>query len=189
MQGRRTRFTLQDLGRDLAPCSKFYIKGAHSVRLFRFLPTFTMQQTGANASGPPWELPVEIPVPANAGAKTPTSWDRLRFSPIGAYHLRCWQGVFPGVRNFFITSQGRFRSADIAWFCSGSSRDGNHNHPQVSFHPSLVTLVKDTSSYAQGKTERKALLAELKELMFDTVGVSSTCSDVTDHLSLPGCDV
>lgn len=130
-----------------------------------------MQHTGA--SGLPLALPVEIPVPANAGGQILTSWDRLRFSPFGAYHLRCWQGVFPGVKNFFIASQGRFRSADIAWFCSGSSRDGNHNHSQVSFHPSLVTLVRDTTSYAQGKTERKALLMELKELLFDTVRVSS----------------
>jgi hypothetical protein len=38
----------------------------------------------------------------------------------------------------------------------------------------LVTLVGDTSSYTQGKTERKALLVELKELMFDTVGVSES---------------
>ena len=49
------------------------------------------------------------------------------------------------------------------------SRDGNHYHPKTSFHPSLVTLVRDTASYSQGKNERKALLMEVKELLFDIV--------------------
>lgn len=132
----------------------------------------SMQRAGVIALPPHWgRLPVQIPTPANARGQPPTPWDRLQFSPIGAYHLRCWQGVFPGVKNFFIASQARFRSADIAWFCSGSSRDSNHIHSKVSFHPSLVTLVKDTNLYTQGKSERKSLLAELKDLMFDTVRV------------------
>jgi hypothetical protein len=159
--------------------------------MFFLLPLFassqpSMQHTGTNAQPPPWGIPVEIPIPANARGQPPTPWDRLHFSPIGAYHLRCWQGVFPGVRNFFIASQAWFRSADMAWFCSGSSRDSNHIHPQVSFHPSLVTLVRDTSSYTQGKAECKALLAEVKELMFDAVCLSSNvfCHDKTNHLSI-----
>jgi hypothetical protein len=138
----------------------------HSVRSLYFLPL--MQHTGANAPSPPWGIPVNITVPANADCQPITAWDSLRFSPIGAYHLRCWQGVFPGIKNFFITCQSRFRSADIAWFASGTNRDGNHNHPPSSFHPSLVRLVRDSSS-AQAKGERKALLAELKEQMFDIV--------------------
>ena len=146
-------------------------------RTFILLPDFAssqlMQHTGAKVPAPPRGLPVEVPQPANADSNPPTPWNSLRFSPIGLYHLRYWQGVFPGVRNFFIANQSRFRSADIAWFCSGSSRDNNHNHPRVSFHPSLATLVRDTNSYPQGKTERKALLAELKELMYDSVCVSS----------------
>jgi hypothetical protein len=48
------------------------------------------------------------------------------------------------------------------------NRDGNHNHPQGSFHPSLVTLVRETGS-TQEKLERKALLAEVKEQLFDVV--------------------
>lgn len=172
IQGRHTRSTLQD--RTLSP--KFY-KSDHILYVrftSRFLhPPHLMQHTGPKVPPPPGELPPEIPKPANANGQPPKSWDSLRFSPIGVYHLRSWQGVFPGVKKFFIASQSRFRSADIAWFCSGSSRDNNHNHPQVSFHPSLVTLIGDTSSYAQGKTERKMLLAEVKELMFDSVRVSS----------------
>jgi hypothetical protein len=105
-------------------------------------------------------------VPANADGQPVTSWDRLRFSPIGVYHLHYWQGVFPGVKDFFITC--RFRSADIAWFASGMNRNGNHNHPQDLFHPSLVTLVRETGSI-QEKLERKALLAEVKEQLFDVI--------------------
>ncbi|KDR71989.1 hypothetical protein GALMADRAFT_143340 [Galerina marginata CBS 339.88] len=118
---------------------------------------------------PPWGLAVHIPTPANADAKLTPPWNSLpgSFSPLTVYYLRRWQGVFPGIRNFFIECQARFRSADIAWFTSGHNRDGNHIHPQTSFHPSLVTLVKETPSN-QAKDERKALLAELKELMFDT---------------------
>jgi len=144
-------------------------KKAHIQYVFvaSFAP-FIMQRTAGNAPGPPWGIPVNISVPANADGQPVTSWDRLRFNPIGVYHLRCWQGVFPGVRDFFITCQGRFRSADIAWFASGMNRDGNHNHPQGSFHPSLVTLVRETGS-TQEKLERKALLAEVKEQLFDVV--------------------
>jgi hypothetical protein len=68
--------------------------------------------------------------------------------------------------DFFITCQSRFRSADIAWFASGMSRDGDHNHLPSSFHPSLVTLGKDTRF---AKDERKKLLEEVKNQMFDTV--------------------
>ena len=48
------------------------------------------------------------------------------------------------------------------------NRDDNHNHPQASFHPSLVKLVRETGS-TQEKLERKALLAEVKEQLFDVV--------------------
>lgn len=163
-----------------------------TFRTFNLRPGFPssqlMQHTGAKDLAPPCGIPVEITPPANAERNPPTSWNSLRFSPIGVYHLRCWQGVFPGVKNFFIASQSRFRTADIAWFCSGSSRDNNHNHPQASFHPSLVTLVRDTSSYVQGKNERKSLLAEIKELLFDSVCVSSNVSMQLIKYVL-GCDV
>lgn len=128
-----------------------------------------MQQTG------PPSLPANISVPSNGKSLPVTSWDRLHFSPLGAYHLRCWQGVFPGIKNFFITYQRRFRSADLAWFSSGSNRDGNHNHPQTSFHPSLVTLFRETNS-VEGKLERKAILAEVKEQLFDVVRFFNTHS-------------
>ena len=131
-----------------------------------------MQHTGANAPSPPWGIPINITVPTNADGQPVTSWDHLCFNPIGVYHLRCWQGVFPGIKDFFITSQSRFRSADIAWFASGMSRDGNHIHPPTSFHSSLITMVKDANS-VQAKLERKALLGELKEQMFDTVSLST----------------
>jgi hypothetical protein len=133
-----------------------------------------MQHTGAKIPAPPWGIPVKITRPANAvgNLEKPQPWNSLRFSPMGVYHLRCWQGVFPGVRNFFVDRQSCFRSADIAWFCSGSSRDNNHNHPRVSFHPSLRTLIEDTNSYVEGKGDRKLLLGELKDLMFDSVRVS-----------------
>jgi hypothetical protein len=136
---------------------------------FSSCPPFIMQPIGANAPSPPWGIQVNIPMPANAEGQSTTGWDCLHFSPLGAYHLRCWQGAFPGVRNFFVTCQSRFRTADIAWFTSGMNRDGKHDHPITSFHPSLVRLVRDTSSYVQGKNERKALLTEVKELMFDVV--------------------
>ena len=123
-----------------------------------------------NDPSPPsgWGIPVNITVPANAEGQHVQSWDRLSFSPMGVYHLRCWQGVFPGIKDFFITCQSRFRSADIAWFASGMSRDGNHTHLPSSFHPSMVSLVKGTNS-PQAKAEWKALLAEVKEHIFDMV--------------------
>ncbi|KAF8954279.1 hypothetical protein BDZ97DRAFT_1928514 [Flammula alnicola] len=122
-----------------------------------------------NAPHPPWDLPGNIPAPANADTQSVTSWERLRIGPVtplAAYHLRSWLGVFPGIQDFFVTCQSNFRSADVAWFASGMSRDGNHHHPVTSFHPSLVTLVRDTK-YPQGKGERKALLTEIKDLMYD----------------------
>ena len=130
-------------------------------------------QQGANVpplpiSIPVPPMPISVPVPANAEGKSLTAWNELRFSPIGVYHLRCWQGVFPGIKDFFITCQKRFQSSDIAWFASGMNRDGNHNHSRNSFHPSMVLLVKDTSA-AQAKIERKVLLAEVKEHLFDMV--------------------
>ena len=149
-----------------------------TFRTFDLRPGFPssqlMQHTGARIPAPPWGIPVEITWPANAVGKLekPPPWNSLRFSPIGVYHLRCWQGVFPGVRNFFVACQSRFRSADIAWFCSGSSHDNNHNHPRVSFHPSLKTLFTDTNSYLEGKEDCKLLLREVKDLMFDSVRVS-----------------
>ena len=123
-----------------------------------------MQHTGP--SSPPWGIPVNIAVPIDSESQGITPWDRLRFSSLGTYHLRCWQGVFPGIKDFFITCQSRFRTADIAWFASGKNRDGEHNHPPSSFHPSMVMLV---NSSLRAKNERKALLAEVKELMFDAV--------------------
>jgi hypothetical protein len=127
-------------------------------------PRSIMQHTGAPS--PLWGIPVNIPVPANADGQLVTHWDHLRFSSLGLYHIHCWQGVFPGIKDFFINCQSCFRSADIAWFVSGTNRDGHHSLPQSSFHLSLVTLV---SSPLQAKAERKVLLTEVKELMFDTV--------------------
>ena len=134
-------------------------KSAHSVRFFIItLPPRSAMQQGANVLSPP----------VNADAQPITTWDHLHFSPIGVYHLRYWQGQFPGIKDFFVTCQSRFRSADIAWFASGMNRDGNHNHPPSSFNPSLVSLIKDTPG-AQGKFDHKALLAEVKEQLFDMV--------------------
>ena len=126
-------------------------------------PCSIMKNTGAPS--PPWGIPVIITMPTNADGQLVTHWDRLHLSPFGLYHLRCWQGVFPGIKDFFITCQSHFWSAKITWFASGMSHDGNHSH-SPSFHPSLVTLV---TSSAQVKTECKGLLAEVKELMFDVV--------------------
>ena len=115
-----------------------------------------------HASCPPWCMPVNIPLSPKADIKPVENWRSLRFSPIKAYHLHCWQGVFPGIKDFFITCQSRFCSADIPWFVSGMSCDGHHNHPPSLFYPSLVTLHKDTN-YSQEKGERKILLAEVKD--------------------------
>lgn len=116
----------------------------------------------------PSSLPAYIPVPSGGETLDVTNWNLLRFSPLGIYHLRRWQGAFPGIKDFFFSHQGRFRSADLAWFSSRLNRDGNHDHPRTSFHPSLATLHKDTNS-PRGKIERKDLLAELKEQLFDIV--------------------
>ncbi|KAF8164964.1 hypothetical protein B0H34DRAFT_217681 [Crassisporium funariophilum] len=133
-----------------------------SWRSFCFPPSFIMHQ----APSPPWGIPVNIPVPMNGDGPI-THWRDLRFGPLGAYHLRCWLGVFPGIAQFFVTNQSRFRSSDIAWFASGMHRDGNHSHAPTSFHPSMVDFTRETSGYQAGKTERKALLTEVQALTFD----------------------
>ena len=150
---------------------QIYKRGAKFNAFLPPPPRSIMQPSGADLNGlpsPPWGIPVNITVPRNADGQPITPWNRLRFSPMGAYHLRCWQGVFPGIKDFFVTCQSRFRSADISWFASGANRDGNHAHSSSSFHPSLVMLYKDTNS-PLAKAERKALLAEVKEHLFDLV--------------------
>jgi len=119
----------------------------------------------------PQDLPSHIPAPGNANSNSLMDWRHLRVAPatpLAVYQLRRWQGVLPGVQDMFRTCGDNFRSADVAWFASGMSRDGNHHHPSASFHPSLVAMVKQTR-YPKGKVERKALLEEVKDLMFDVV--------------------
>jgi hypothetical protein len=119
----------------------------------------------------PQDLPSDIPAPGNADSHPLTPWKRLcgaPATPLAVYHLRRWQGVLPGVQGMFNTCRDNFRSADVAWFASGMGRDGNHHHPTTSFHPSLVAMVRQTR-YPEGKVERKGLLTEVKDLMFDAV--------------------
>lgn len=162
-------------------------KCTFSTFAFHPLPPRPAMQHGANVPSQALGIPQAVnttTVPENTDSRPVTSWDSLCFGPIGVYNLRRWQieGVFPGIRDFFITCQSRFRSADIAWFASGMNRDGNHLHRPSSFHPSLVRLYKDTSS-TQAIAERKALLAEVKEQMFDTVCSFNSLHLVsTDHL-------
>jgi hypothetical protein len=128
-----------------------------------------MWQISANAPSPPWGVQVDMTIPANAEGQSTAPWDRLHFSPLVAVPpsvlarciSRCTQLLH------FLPEPLPF--CRYAWFTSGMNRDGNHNYQITSFHPSLVRLVQDTASYAQGKIERKALLTEVKELMFDVV--------------------
>lgn len=136
----------------------------------------------------PSSLPAYIPVPSGGETLDVTNWNLLRFSPLGIYHLRRWQGAFPGIKDFFFSHQGRFRSADLAWFSSRLNRDGNHDHPRTSFHPSLATLHKDTNS-PRGKIECKDLLAELKEQLFDIYVLYYPFCLSTNNLFFPGNNV
>ena len=117
----------------------------------------------------PWKIPVNIAPPAAGDATPITPWKDLFFSPVGLYHLRRWLGVHEKHRNLFTSNQPRFRSADLAWFAGGVHKDGLHFHPINTFHDWFIRLHQATARNTVLKEERKGVLAELQELVFDTV--------------------
>jgi len=111
----------------------------------------------------PWGIPVTILEPT--GGDIPIiPFTELKFNPVGLYHLRRWQGVFPRVPGLYATHQARFDAADLAWFAHGMHRDGNHNHALQAFHPMLVDFYRTSS-----KEDRKALMTRLQALAYDVV--------------------
>ena len=119
----------------------------------------------------PQDLPSDIPTPGNVDSHPIMHWRHLYVAPatpLAVYHLSHWQGTLSGVQVMFWTCEDNFCSADLAWFASGMSFNGNHHHLLTSFHPSLVAMVKQTR-YPNGKVECKVLLAEVNDLMFNMV--------------------
>jgi len=116
-----------------------------------------------------WPIPVNILVPPGGNGKI-IPWSELKFNPLGLYHLRRWQGVFPNERGFFAANQAKFSAADIAWFAAGMHNDGQHSHAKDHFHP-LHNDVRNQMStgYADVKRERKALEKQVHDLTFDMV--------------------
>lgn len=116
-----------------------------------------------------WPIPVSIPAPPGGNGNI-IPWSELKFNPLGLYHLRRWQGVFPAESGFFVANQARFSAADIAWFAAGMHSDGQHAHAQDHFH-ALHNSVYDQMStgYANAKRERKALEKQVHDLTFDMV--------------------
>lgn len=111
-----------------------------------------------------------IPVPHGALNTTRMPLTSLRFSPLGLYHWRIWQGFFPeGGPNFFVNNAHRFRAADIAFFAAGMAYDGLHDHPQNQFHPFMKNLVMETKATDTSRSERKDLILELQRVLFDVV--------------------
>lgn len=121
-------------------------------------------------SDPPfnWPIPVNIRVPPGGNGKI-IPWTQLKFNPLGLYHLRRWQGVFPGEHGFFTTNQLRFEAADIAWFAAGMHEDGLHSHPSDHFHPLHNDVHRALSSYVDSKAEKKLLGNRVRDLTFDLV--------------------
>ena len=116
-----------------------------------------------------WPIPVDIPVPPGGNEKL-IPWSHLKFNPLGLYHLRRWQGVFPTERGFFISNQPRFEAADVAWFAAGMHEDGAHDHPCDHFHPLHNDVRREISDgYTDPKAERKALEKRVQNLTFDLV--------------------
>jgi hypothetical protein len=116
-----------------------------------------------------WPIPVDICVPPG-GNETLTPWSRLKFNPLGLYHLRRWQGVFPGERGLFVANQSRFEAADVAWFAAGMHEDSAHDHPRNKFHPLHNDVHQEVSTaYTDPKGERKLLEKRVQDLTFDMV--------------------
>ena len=132
-----------------------------------------------------WPIPVNIPVPPGGNEKL-IPWSQLKFNPLGLYHLRRWQGVFPTERGFFIANQPWFEAADVAWFAAGMHEDGIHDHPRDHFHPLHNDVYREISdAYTDPKAERKALETRVRKLTFDLVRfsiLSVDLSDVVDRL-------
>ena len=123
------------------------------------------------SNNPPfsWPIPVNICVPPG-GNETLTPWSQLRFNPLGLYHLRRWQGVFPVERGFFATNQSQFEAADVAWFAAGTHEDGAHDHRHDHFHPLHNEICREISNaYADPKAECRELEKRVQDLTFDTV--------------------
>jgi hypothetical protein len=116
-----------------------------------------------------WPIPVNIRAPPD-GNGTIIPWSKLKFNPLGLYHLRRWQGVFPAKSGFFVANQARFSAADITWFAAGMHSNGQHAHAQDHFH-TLHNSVFDqmSTSYTNPKKERKALGNQVLNLTFDMV--------------------
>jgi len=122
----------------------------------------------------PSQRPVSVPIPVPHGAhNTPRpSLASLRFSPLGLYYWRIWQGFFPeGGSTFFVNNIERFRAANIAFFAAGMAYDGLHDHPQNQFHPFMKNLIMDTKNSDASRAERKELIVELQRLLWDIVRV------------------
>ena len=96
-------------------------------------------------------------------------WSELKFNLLGLYHLHQWQGVFSQEHRFFVSNQGHFESADIAWFASGMHSDGDHHYPQDHFHLLHNKVYQETKGYPEPKVECKALEKHVYELTFDMV--------------------
>ena len=126
-------------------------------------------------------MPVTIHTPPGGNGEI-IPWSELKFNPLGLYHLRRWQGVFPQERGFFVSNQGRFESADIAWFASGMHSDGDHHHLQDHFHSLHNEVHRETKGYPEPKVERKALEKRVHELTFDMVSFT-VCLFFFFHLS------
>ncbi|KAJ6463584.1 hypothetical protein DFH09DRAFT_1347255 [Mycena vulgaris] len=114
------------------------------------------------------------PPPSHEGYPTsaPLPLHRLHFNPLGMYELRRHLGVFQSNPNQWNSYRSRWLSADLAWFASGASEDGQH-HPGggdaffPEFHALRASLPSRREAGNVGPNARKAFYEGIRMLLFD----------------------
>ncbi|KAJ7495749.1 hypothetical protein B0H11DRAFT_2227267 [Mycena galericulata] len=118
-----------------------------------------------------WHVPgVTVPVPPTRvplSATRITPWDRLEFTPAGAYEVRRHLGVDVDEYGRFNLSRDSFLASDIAFLAAGASEDGKHSDSPYQFFPEFHALYKSTPKGSVGSVARKDFGMKCRQLIFD----------------------
>ncbi|KAJ6631846.1 hypothetical protein B0H10DRAFT_1975307 [Mycena sp. CBHHK59/15] len=163
------------------------------------MPSFPHPAPPAQVLPPPshdWKVPgVSIPPPLTVHPlpETITPWDRLQFTPTGAYEVRRHLGAeVGGEYGRFNRSQEKFFAADMAWLAANSSDDGQHKISPDTFFPEFHHLRDSVPQGEEGQKERKAWSARNRRLLWDLATMWDRCTGGTtmilhvDGTTIPG---
>ncbi|KAJ7511767.1 hypothetical protein B0H11DRAFT_2214644 [Mycena galericulata] len=118
-----------------------------------------------------WRVPgVTVPVPPTRvplSVTRITPWDRLEFTPAGAYEVRRHLGVDVDEYGRFNLSRDSFLASDIAFLAAGASEDGKHSDFPYQFFPEFHALYKSTPKGSVGSVARKDFGMKCRQLIFD----------------------